>query len=84
MIQITKQQLTSLFEGPQTMEQIAEGFAKQAQLPFETEADQKKMVKLTQELFKVQGFNLRSRKRKVATSWYTIIDDNDVEVLETV
>lgn len=84
MINITKTELKNIFDGDQTWEEIAKEFATKAELPFETESDQKKMVKLVQEMFKANGYNLRSRKRKTGASWYTIIDDtNTVSEPET-
>lgn len=72
MLKITKQQLTDLFEGSKTWEEMAEQFS--------TEANLEVTPKMVQELFKANGFNLRSRKRK--TEWFVVIDDttNSAEV----
>lgn len=83
MLKITKQQLTDLFEGSKTWEEMAEQFSAEANLEV--------TPKMVQELFKANGFNLRSRKRK--TEWFVVIDDttnstevvtgNDESVVET-
>lgn len=65
MLKITKQQLQDLFDGSKTWEEMAQEFS--------TEANLEVTPKMVQDLFKVNGFNLRSRKRK--TEWFTIIDD---------
>lgn len=65
MLKITKQQLNELFEGTKTWEEMAEQFTIEANLEV--------TPKMVQELFKANGFNLRSRKRK--TEWFTVIDD---------
>jgi hypothetical protein len=66
MIKFTKQQLTDLFEGGKSYEDLATEFSTSG-----TEVT----PKMVQEMFKANGFNLRNRKRKTAESWFTIIDD---------
>jgi len=65
---LTKQQLTDLFNGSKTWEQMAEDFSAKAGIPVS--------AKMVQQLFKDQGFNLRTRSRKTGTSWVTVIDDS--------
>jgi len=65
MLKITKQQLQNLFEGTKTWEEMATEFS--------TEANLEVTPKMVQDLFKANGFNLRSRKRK--TEWFVVIDD---------
>jgi len=68
MVNVTKQQLTSLFEGTQTWEQMATSFS--------AEAGIKITPKMIQDMFKANGFNLKSRSRKSGkANWFTIIDD---------
>lgn len=69
MLKITKQQLQDLFEGSKTWEEMAQEFTVEAGLEV--------TPKMVQDLFKANGFNLRSRKRK--TEWFTIIDDSPAE-----
>jgi len=66
MIKFTKQQLTDLFEGGKSYEDLATEFST---------SGIEVTPKMVQEMFKANGFNLRNRKRKTAESWFTIIDD---------
>ena len=68
MIKLTKQQLTDLFEGGKSYEDLAADFSTQNGIEV--------TPKMVQEMFKANGFNLRNRKRKSAESWFTIIDDS--------
>lgn len=70
MVKMTKQQLTDLFNGSKTWEEMSVEFTAQAGVEV--------TPKMVQELFKANGFNLRSRTRKSKDSWYTILDDSPV------
>lgn len=72
-MQITKQKLTDLFEGTQTYEEMAEQFTADAGIEVSP--------KMVRDLFRANGFNLRSRKRKTADAWFTIIDDTVTETV---
>lgn len=75
MLKITKQQLQDLFEGTKTWEEMATEFSAEANL--------KVTSKMVQDLFKQNGFNLKSRSRK--KEWFTVIDDTSPSpVVETV
>ena len=75
MLKITKQQLQDLFEGTKTWEEMATEFSAEANL--------KVTSKMVQDLFKQNGFNLKSRSRK--KEWFTVIDDTvTTPVVETV
>lgn len=67
MITLTKQQLDVLFNSTKTWEAMAEDFTAQAGIPIN--------AKMVQEMFKSQGFNLRTRSRKTGDSWFTVIND---------
>lgn len=67
MVKFTKQQLTDLFNGSQSWEEMAVDFTAQAGVEISP--------KMVQDLFKANGFNLRSRTRKPKNSWFTVIDD---------
>ena len=64
---MTKTKLTELFNGSKTWEQMSEDFSLEAGITI--------TPKMVQQLFKENGFNLRSRSRKSNTNWFTIIDD---------
>jgi len=74
-MKVTKTQLTSIFNGGKTWEEIAADFS--------IEAGVEVSVKMVHELFKANGFNLRSRARKSSTSWITVIDDTVSEAPTT-
>lgn len=67
MIKLTKQQLTDLFEGGKSYDDLAVEFSTQTGIEIS--------AKMVQDMFKANGFNLRNRKRKSAESWFTVIDD---------
>ena len=67
MIKLTQQQLQDLFNSSKSWEKMAEEFTAQAGIPIS--------AKMVQQLFKDQGFNLRTRARKTGDSWFTIIND---------
>ena len=69
MIKLTKLQLDELFNGTKSWEDMAKDFT--------TEAGVTITSKMVQEMFKANGYNLRSRKRKTGDSWFTIVDDVD-------
>ena len=66
MIKLTKTELQNLFDGNQTWEQMSERFT--------TEAGIEITPKMVQEMFKANGFNLRTRKQP-KTAWFTVVDD---------
>ena len=68
-MKVTKSQLTAIFEGGKTWEEIAADFT--------TEAGVEVSVKMVHELFKANGFNLRKRVRKNPMNWITVIDDTE-------
>lgn len=67
MITVTKSQLTDLFNGSKSYEEMAEDFTTQAGVEI--------TAKMVQDLFRANDFNLRSRTRKPKNSWFTVIDD---------
>lgn len=75
MIKLTKQQLTDLFEGGKSYEDLAAEFSTQTGIEIS--------VKMIQDMFKTNGFNLRNRKRKSAESWFTIVDDTTTSAAPT-
>lgn len=67
MVRVTKTKLQELFDGNQTWEQMAADFT--------TEAGVEITTKMVQEMFRANGFNLRTRKQPKA-AWFVVIDDN--------
>ena len=81
MVNVTKQQLTNLFEQTSlTWEQMA--------IKFTAESEIKVTPKMVMDLFRANGFNPRSRARvSRKANWYTLIDDtstNDTSGAEEV
>ena len=72
MVQITKTNLTELFNGSKTWAVMAEEFSAQAGVNV-TE-------KMVIEMFKANGFEPKKRKRKNTTGWILVIDDTDSSV----
>lgn len=68
MIKLTKVQLDELFNGTKSWEDMAKDFTAEAGVTITS--------KMVQEMFKANGYNLRSRKRKTGDSWFTIVDDS--------
>lgn len=66
-MKVTKTQLTAIFEGGKSWEEVAADFT--------TQSGVEVSVKMVHELFKANGFNLRKRVRKNPMSWITVIDD---------
>jgi len=66
MVKVTKSQLQEMFDGNQTWEQMAENFTAEANVEI--------TAKMVQEMFKANGFNLRTRKQP-KPQWFTVIDD---------
>jgi hypothetical protein len=66
MVKMTKTLMTELFNSSKTYAEIGEELS----TPELTITE-----KMVQAMFRDNDFNLRSRKRKSADNWYTIVDD---------
>ena len=72
MINFTQQDLTDLFNGGKSYDDIANDFSNQS--------GQQITGKMVQDLFKDNGFNLRNRPRKQPVQpWYQINTDTTVD-----
>ena len=69
---MTKQKLQDLWDNnlSKSWEETAENLTSE----FGVEIN----VKMAQELFRVNGFNLRARGRKPKDNWFTVIDDSTI------
>ena len=74
MVTMTKSLMTELFNSSKSYTEIAE----QLSTPALTITE-----KMVQTMFRENDFNLRSRKRKSAESWYTVVDDTAIPTSHT-